>query len=345
MMPCSIAAGPRRRGRPAFRAPISSACTMRCPISSSRTSASATRTSTAGLAVAAGSRRRQACRRRRRRRHGVRLRRHRVPPGRRARHAARHPPAAAGKGRQARSVALLGRPRCAPPPRRPKAPSANSRSRRSNSSARTVSWSASNAARSTRSACRSPAREFVIRADLAFIAIGFAGPLAGPVKELDGKLKIDPRQPPLDQCGGQRSRLPHQRRQALCGGRRAARPVARGVGDPRGTPGRPRHRREPDGRDELPDSTLAGSAGGWDARRRSASCPAQLRRLRHRRGRLWKRRGGMPPQGVGPARLAGRPHPGPRARSSRRRAPSNRQGSLRRLPARRRHRPAGCRGR
>jgi glutamate synthase (NADPH/NADH) small chain len=33
--------------------------------------------------------------------------------------------------------------------------------------------------------------DFVIRADLAFIAIGFAGPLAdGPVRELDGQLKI-----------------------------------------------------------------------------------------------------------------------------------------------------------
>jgi glutamate synthase (NADPH/NADH) small chain len=36
-----------------------------------------------------------------------------------------------------------------------------------------------------------PGTEFVIRADLAFIAIGFAGPLAdGMVKELEGKLEI-----------------------------------------------------------------------------------------------------------------------------------------------------------
>ncbi|RWB27956.1 MAG: glutamate synthase, partial [Mesorhizobium sp.] len=33
--------------------------------------------------------------------------------------------------------------------------------------------------------------EFVIRADLAFIAIGFAGPATvGPVSELDGQMKI-----------------------------------------------------------------------------------------------------------------------------------------------------------
>ena len=41
-----------------------------------------------------------------------------------------------------------------------------------------------------------PGTEFVIRADLAFIAIGFAGPISGAVTtELDGKLDIvtDPR--------------------------------------------------------------------------------------------------------------------------------------------------------
>jgi len=36
-----------------------------------------------------------------------------------------------------------------------------------------------------------PGTDFVIRADLAFIAIGFAGPISGGVvKELDGKLEI-----------------------------------------------------------------------------------------------------------------------------------------------------------
>ncbi|MGN6307554.1 MAG: glutamate synthase, partial [Mesorhizobium sp.] len=36
-----------------------------------------------------------------------------------------------------------------------------------------------------------PGTEFVIRADLAFIAIGFAGPLEGGlVKELDGRMDI-----------------------------------------------------------------------------------------------------------------------------------------------------------
>ena len=46
--------------------------------------------------------------------------------------------------------------------------------------------------------------EFVIRADLAFIAIGFAGPFEdGVVKELGGQLEAGHRQPALDQCRGQ----------------------------------------------------------------------------------------------------------------------------------------------
>ena len=108
-MPCSIAAAPRRRAMPAFRAPISPACMTRCPIWCSRTAASAARTSTVvGWPSRSDPCRRQACRRRRRRRYRVRLRRHGLPPGRGAGHPARHPPAAAGEGRQARRLALLG---------------------------------------------------------------------------------------------------------------------------------------------------------------------------------------------------------------------------------------------
>ena len=60
------------------------------------------------LAVTAHPGGRQACRRRRRRRYGVRLHRHGLPSGCRQGHAARHPSAAAGKGRQAGGLALLG---------------------------------------------------------------------------------------------------------------------------------------------------------------------------------------------------------------------------------------------
>ncbi len=52
--------------------------------------------------------RRQACGGDRRRRYGVRLRRHLLPPGRAVGDPARHPPAAAGRGRQADRLALLG---------------------------------------------------------------------------------------------------------------------------------------------------------------------------------------------------------------------------------------------
>jgi hypothetical protein len=60
------------------------------------------------LAVRTDPGRRQACRRCRRRRYRIRLRRHGVPAGRCEGDPARHPPAAAGKGRQACRVALLG---------------------------------------------------------------------------------------------------------------------------------------------------------------------------------------------------------------------------------------------
>ena len=92
--------------------------------------------------------------------------------------------------------------------------------------------------------------EFVIRADLAFIAIGFAGPISGGVDQ--GTRRPDEarhRQPPLAQCRGQRPRLPHQRRPAVGCGRRQARPVARRLGDPRGPAGRSRDRRGADGSD------------------------------------------------------------------------------------------------
>ena len=100
--------------------------------------------------------------------------------------------------------------------------------------------------------------EFVIRADLAFIAIGFAGPIAdGVVADLGEQLDHDHRRAPLDQCRGRRPRLPHQRRQAVCRRRRAPRPVAGGLGDPRGAPGGARHRHGADGR-----KRAAGLTGG-----------------------------------------------------------------------------------
>ncbi len=84
-----------------------------------------------------------------------------------------------------------GRPRCAPRPRRPKARSASSRWRRSNSSARTAQLTGVKCCEVDERRKPIAGTEFVIRADLAFIAIGFAGPISdGVAKELDGKLKL-----------------------------------------------------------------------------------------------------------------------------------------------------------
>ena len=97
--------------------------------------------------------------------------------------------------------------------------------------------------------------EFVIQADLAFIAIGFAGPLrtAGCCRNSAPEDAVKDRRGSTNVVANDK-RLPHHCRQALCGRRRAPRPVAGRLGDPRRPPGGARHRRGLMGATTLPDS-------------------------------------------------------------------------------------------
>ena len=185
---------------------------------------------------------RQACGGDRRRRYGLGLRRHGLPPGRALGDPARHPPEAAGARGQADGLALLADQDAHLLVARPKAPSANSRRRRSASKARRAASLACTAPASTRSASRSPAREFVLQADLVFLAIGFAGSVKAGLLEESRRRARSARQRVADD-----SELPHLEREGLRRRRHAPRPVAGGLGDPRGPPGRPLHRYLPDG--------------------------------------------------------------------------------------------------
>ncbi len=175
---------------------------------------------------------RQARRGHRRRRHRVRLHRHVVPPGRAVGDAARHPARSRRCRRTSWRCGRTGRPRCAPPPARPKAPSASSRPRRSASRARTARSRACAAPASTRSASRSRAPSSCCAADLVFLAIGFAGSQVEGMIAQSG-VKLDRRNNVVANEAG----LPDVAGQGVRGRRHAARAVARGVGDPRGTTG------------------------------------------------------------------------------------------------------------
>jgi glutamate synthase (NADPH/NADH) small chain len=87
--------------------------------------------------------------------------------------------------------------------------------------------------------------EFLIRADLVMIAIGFSGPLLDTYVAEMGEA-LEARQ--ADERRGEHRRLPHIDRQAFRRRRRPARAVAGGVGDPRGPPGGAGDRRSSDGR-------------------------------------------------------------------------------------------------
>ena len=92
--------------------------------------------------------------------------------------------------------------------------------------------------------------EFVIKADLAFIAIGFSGPCTDSVlKDMGDKLAINTDKRGSHQCHRQRQGLPDLGRQALGRRRRAPRPVAGRLGDPRRPPGGACDRRGADGLD------------------------------------------------------------------------------------------------
>ena len=163
------------------------------------------------------------------------------------------PSSTSGRSRRRRKTSSrsgrTGRPRCAPRPvagrrRRARVPGRDAgihrRGRRSSPACKCCEVDEK----------RKPiaGTEFVIRADLAFIAIGFAGPFARghASSELDGSSSSPPTAA-LDNVAANDRRLPHQRRQALCRRRRAPRPVAGRLGDPRGPAGRARDRRGADG--------------------------------------------------------------------------------------------------
>ena len=89
-----------------------------------------------------------------------------------------------------------------------------------------------------------PGSEFRIPADLVLLAMGFLHPVQeGMVKDL--KLDLDRAR----QREGERARLPHLAAEGVRRRRHAARPIARGLGDPRRPPGGARHRQIPDGQD------------------------------------------------------------------------------------------------
>ena len=106
--------------------------------------------------------------------------------------------------------------------------------------------------------------EFVIKADLVLLAMGFLGPVQdGMVKDLG----LD-----LDQRGNVLANVHDyqgERRQGVLLRRHAPRPEPRRLGDPRGPPVRPRRRQAPDGRDD------AAAIGSAVARCRSRVAPAR----------------------------------------------------------------------
>ena len=90
-----------------------------------------------------------------------------------------------------------------------------------------------------------PGTEFEIKADLVLLAMGFVHPVhEGMIKSLGVELDR------ARQHQGRPDRLPNLAAEGVCGRRHAARPVAGGVGDPRGPPVRPRDRQVPDGSDD-----------------------------------------------------------------------------------------------
>ncbi len=120
-----------------------------------------------------------------RRRHRLRLRGHRFPPGRPLPSPSSTSARAAGQGEQAGGVALLADQVSAPRPRRPRAPSASSPAPRSASRGATAGDRREVRPRRSQ-APADPGTEFVLRADLVFLAIGFASPIHEGLLEQSG---------------------------------------------------------------------------------------------------------------------------------------------------------------
>ena len=139
-----------------------------------------------------------------------------------------------------------------------------------------------------------PGTEFEIKADLVLLAMGFLGPgAAGHARRSSASSAMR-----AATCKADTDELPDVGAQGVRRGRHAPRPVAGGVGDPRGPPVRARGRRVPDGRvrrcraevaslDRMtpavdrharprragaPRSTPDAHAVRWRARSRTAAC-------------------------------------------------------------------------
>ena len=89
-----------------------------------------------------------------------------------------------------------------------------------------------------------PGSEQIIPAELVLLAMGFVSPLREPARRVRRRARRARQRQGDDRRG---RRLRDQRRQGVRRRRRAARPVARGVGDPRRSPGGARGRRAPHG--------------------------------------------------------------------------------------------------
>ena len=128
-----------------------------------------------------------------------------------------------------------------------------------------------------------PGTEFELDADLVLLAMGFVHPVH------DGMIKsLGARPRPARQRQGRPARLRDLAAEGVRRRRHAPRPVAGGLGDPRGPPVRPRHRQVPDGRDRAAAlSTRRSSRSVRSAEKREEALAARrlLPRLRWRGGR------------------------------------------------------------
>ena len=163
--------------------------------------------------------------------------------------------------RTSRSRGRIGRSSCGPRRRTRKAARATGRSRPSGSKAGTdasksSSRCASNGARTRIGAPKMvevPGSEFEMKADLVLLAMGFVGPVReGMLQQLG--VAHDPRGNVRADTEDYQTSVP----KVFAAGRHAARPVARGLGDPRGPAVRARRRSVPDGqhRAALAESSL-----------------------------------------------------------------------------------------
>ena len=200
---------------------------------------------------------RQARGRHRRRRHRLGLRRHVEPPRRRVGHAVRAA-AAAARRRTSNPVWPYWPMRLRTSSSHEEGASATGRSRTKRFEGEGGKVEKLIAARSSgrdgKPDAEVPGSEFEMKADLVLLAMGFVSPVQA-VLERFGVAEGRARQ----RQGGDRRRGSYRtsRAEGVRRRRHAPRPVARGLGDPRRPPVRPRGRRVPDG--QLRAAALASS--------------------------------------------------------------------------------------